>query len=202
MKPTDVFVNVVDLFAIIIPGAIAAFALEPFYASIDMTRAPGWIAFFIVAYTFGHIAYYISGRIDDVGFVKSKTDDAVTEMKRAPHPAGKQQSAYKHAKAYLAVNCPGPLAEVMRVEADSKFFRSLLVVLPFAVLLAAAGTSSCAASKLPLRELLIVLGCAPVLWVASLFLYRKLRVKAITTALRLEDVHREHPRKDAGGGSP
>jgi hypothetical protein len=80
----------------------------------------------------------------------------------------------------------------MRVEADSKFFRSLLVVVPFAVMLGAAGTfSSAASSKLPLCELFIVLGCAPALWVAALLLYRKLRVKAIKTALRLEDVHRQ-----------
>jgi len=193
MKPTDVFVNVVDLFAIIIPGAIAAFALEPFYGLIDLTGARGWIAFFILAYTFGHIAYYLSGRIDDVGFVMKMTDDAATKMNRPPREKGKEADAYKRAKAYLSVNCPKPLAEVLRVEADSKFFRSLLVVVPFAVLVAAVGTVSPAASKPLPRELFIMLGCAPVLWVASLFLYRKLRVKAITTALRLEDVHREHP---------
>jgi hypothetical protein len=58
----------------------------------------------------------------------------VLEIKRAYVPDVKGKAvvnAFQWAKAHLAIKCPAALVEVQRMEADSKFFRSLVVVLLF-----------------------------------------------------------------------
>jgi hypothetical protein len=169
LKPTDIFIGVVELFAVVIPGAIAAFAVAPVCGSIGLSGTRGWVAFFIAAYTLGHIAFYLSGRFDDIGPVKTAADRAVHDMftKYGGKSAG--GDAYKDAKAYLAIHCPGPLGEVLRVEADSKFFRSLLVVVPFYVVVAIASVASNLADA-PKQILVAVVALSPLLWVLSFFL--------------------------------
>ncbi len=67
--------------------------------------------------------------------IKKGTDDAVRQAVRikdghlAPHQTSGAINAFQWCKARLALEKPDALATVQRFEADSKFFRSLLVVL-------------------------------------------------------------------------
>jgi len=185
MKPTDVFIGAVELFAIIIPGAIAAFAFEPYYSALGLVGTRGWVAFLIGAYTLGHIGYYLSGAIDDFWLVKKETDKAVAEFRGDSTDKG--TDSYKNAKAYLAVHCPATLAGVLRSEADSKFFRSLLIVLPFFLFISGVVWAHRDWAQSPN---VVPAALSPLLWIMSFFLYRTLRVKAIKGALRLERMHR------------
>jgi hypothetical protein len=187
LKPADAYMGAIDLFAILIPGAIAVFALEPYYTTIGLFGPRGWVAFLVSAYTLGHIAYYLSGGFDEMKNVKRACDGAVDDMKKehATEP-GFIGDVYKNAKAYLAIRCPGPLTDVLRAEADSKFFRSLLVVIPF-YFLVCLGIGLLGAQVNEYNKAAAVF--APVAWFLSFSLYKTLRVKAIKNALRLAHMH-------------
>ncbi len=72
-------------------------------------------------------------------FIKKEADDALVHAVRIkghyldPLQASTAINAFQSCKATLALKHPEALATVQRFEADSKFFRSLLVVLPIVI---------------------------------------------------------------------
>ena len=154
MKLSDLYVGVIDLFAILLPGALLAGALavlipipEPLQGLLASEGAR-WVAFAFAAYALGHFAFLLSAKADDWfydGYRKKKwpkADDPgklypmATGLRLAQFPNGANpgddlpMNTFKWAKTVLMLRAPGALADVQRYEADSKFFRSMMVVLP------------------------------------------------------------------------
>ena len=94
----------------------------------------GWVIFLFAAYLLGHIVFLLGSYLDNIY-------DPIRKLvwPKATDFAYQQADRIKRdrlgAKAAKAINHPAGMAEVARLEADSKFFRSLVVVL--VILLAA-----------------------------------------------------------------
>jgi hypothetical protein len=190
MKPSELFIGVVDLFAVLLPGAILAFltnyALLRFgpYFGHDLVRdidhnldgTGRAFAFFLESYLFGHFVYGLSSPLDNLydrlrnEAGTTKLYDLVTQIRgkhaRAAHEAVATETidkwpdpksldrwtraiawltqgswradlpktdnvmnTFKFALALLQLRDPASLLAVRRLEADSKFFRSVVVLL-------------------------------------------------------------------------
>jgi hypothetical protein len=121
------------------------------------SEAEGWAVFLFSSYLLGHFVFLIGSKFDDTYDCIRKAAEGkpshalwrwlgkrllpkdahlavgkVTQIKKKhlPELDGKIIiNAFQWAKARLIIQCPSALQEVHRFEADSKFFRSLLVVL-------------------------------------------------------------------------
>ena len=106
----------------------------------------GWVIFLFAAYLLGHIVFLLGSYLDNIYDPIRKlvwpkaTDFAYQQADRIKRDrlgakAAKAINTYQWSRAILTLNHPAGMAEVARLEADSKFFRSLVVVL--VILLAA-----------------------------------------------------------------
>jgi hypothetical protein len=185
MKPADFYVGVIDLFAILLPGAGMAWAVWRFpgmSAVLAPLLAPNpqgnWIAFAVAAFVFGQLLFAVSSsRLDEKWDKQRSSDpsiaaDPARQMARAlreamfglpPNISDEERrrwteimldragvprrifgflndmrpgekhilrDAYQFAQAVLRIWTPAALIEVERLQAASKFFRSLYYMLP------------------------------------------------------------------------
>ena len=146
-KPADFFIGVADLFAIVLPGALLSYlslrvATPKLVNTIPNAGAQGWVAFALSSYLLGHFASLIGAffldPLYDITYLKifkNKVDaDAVyKEVSKFKYPlfkgATKNPTNYKWARASLRARHANAMQEIDRLEADSKFFRSVTVVL-------------------------------------------------------------------------
>ncbi|HZR58402.1 MAG TPA: hypothetical protein VFA74_16130 [Terriglobales bacterium] len=164
------------------------------------SETEGWAVFLFSSYLLGHFVFLIGSKFDDAYDCIRKASEGkrsspvcgwlgktllpkdahlavekIIEIKRKylPEVDGKFIiNAFQWAKARLTLQCPGALQEVHRFEADSKFFRSLLVVL---LILAIA--------LLFKGKLLLSLFCLALSWL-SFWRYVERRFKATEQAYR------------------
>lgn len=147
MKPSDLYVGVIDLFAIVLPGSIFTWFLVDeldlgSHGSLAAT-GPGakWVAFLMVAYAVGHFIFLIASQLDlpyDL-YRRWRWPDRERNAFRTASGLRKEctggsgsieaMNTFSWAKATLLLEKPAAYASVQRFEADSKFFRSLVVVL-------------------------------------------------------------------------
>jgi hypothetical protein len=146
-KPSDVFIGVIDLFAIFIPGALATYLLRDTLleqaktlklTGLD-TSPVSWVAFFVGACVFGHLLFLMGSFLDFAydplrRWIKPLKKDLLYQEARSIRNQLLAEKAdivnpYKFAKAVLGLESAHPIEEIARLEADSKFFRSLFVVL-------------------------------------------------------------------------
>jgi len=153
-KPGDFYVSIIDLFAILLPGAISVALLLAAIGntvpseiiSLPDSTVGQWVAFLIAAYFTGQVIFllgsFLDGRFESLRkwrleqSAKSAVDNdqlyfAVQILKNktfeeelTPEPLNN----FQWAKAVLVQEDQHAIAEVNRLEADSKFFRSLSVV--------------------------------------------------------------------------
>ena len=187
-KPSDLFVSVVDVFAILLPGALLAFVMKDVAAQyVFGTVIPpikpddnvqNWVAFVFAAYLLGHFIFLVGAFLDHRAYdpfrrrwLSAHGDTlylCATELKNrefqsihgmsdigrvdtlrdAPAPPGGRPwwrrfwewligaessaemiNTFKWARAKVQMRHPTAAVEISRLEADSKFFRSLIVVL-------------------------------------------------------------------------
>ena len=148
-KPADLFVGVIDFFAVLLPGAlVVAVALpvlpDAFYGDQGIVRpvqgAAAWIAFLFAAYLAGHLLFLVGALLDSSLYdplrrttVRASADKAFDVAKKLRNEAlGSDAEAintFQWARASLRLRMPAAIAEVERYEADSKFFRGLAVAL-------------------------------------------------------------------------
>ena len=178
-QPDRFFIGVVDLFSVLLPGALLTFVLQDdlgplllggAYASLVGTQ--GWLAFALVSYLVGHLLFLGgSWLLDDHVYAPIRDATRSTQVRRLAgyekatdlSPALLRRSAswlvkdaadrtlrqaeriknrhldalddresinaFQWSKARLALEHPSALATVERFEADSKFFRSLVIAL-------------------------------------------------------------------------
>lgn len=175
MKPSDLFVGVIDFFSTLVPGAIAAFFLSSEmptpagWPSIEHGSAEGWVVFAVVAYVLGHLIAAVGSALLDplydrvyvrwrrassklplgvrVGLVvgKSNLED---ELLIAAKALKKQQltwmagsanvraddisNTFWWAGAVVRMQAPPGAAEVDALTAQSKLFRSVVLLVPLA----------------------------------------------------------------------
>jgi len=151
-KPADFFVGLVDFFAILLPGAMLVFVLytaaEVSGATVPRLNDPeGWVgfaAFALVSYVLGHLLFVVgSVCIDPLydlwkhSFRVWDDDRGMARLWKGLRERQKLQDEAKPygftglsvATVYLRLWNPGAAAEMDRLEADQKFFRSLILVL-------------------------------------------------------------------------
>lgn len=146
-KPSEFFVGVLDFFAILLPGAIATAILsQPLgpYIVGPLIPAPAhesgrWVVFLICAYFVGHIIFLIGsyidplynalrGRLNPYGNASAyrcamrARDALIDEAERTA------LNTFQWARSVLLAKSPAAAEDVHRLEADSKFFRSLMIV--------------------------------------------------------------------------
>lgn len=147
-KPSEFYVGVLDFFAILLPGAIAAAVLAPrigqliFGPLIAMptSEAGNWAAFLTCAYFLGHLIFLVGSYVDRFYNVLRELfspygnesayqcamrirDEMILASER------NALNTFQWARSVLIATNPAAAEDVHRLEADSKFFRSLLVVL-------------------------------------------------------------------------
>lgn len=169
IKPGELFVGIIDLFAILMPGAILSYAAKDFatreiFGKIFpplQTETQGWVVFIFSSYLLGHFIFMMGSFLDSLLYDAlrkkwlDRNEDALyhaasqtkTEVMPAPlvkeeiNPQQNQQlsieenkvkeiiNTFKWAKANIVLFHPAAAMEIHRLEADSKFFRSLVIVL-------------------------------------------------------------------------
>jgi hypothetical protein len=154
-EPEKFHVGMIDFFSIILPGAILAYELRLLMAQGQLPQvfppttsdAEGWVVFAVSSYILGHFLFQAGSWLDPASdavreHLSPKHNDAalqvVVRIKQASLEDDPQMNgavnAFQWAKCRLALSYPGAFAIVQRFEADSKFFRSLAVVLAFLTL--------------------------------------------------------------------
>jgi len=150
MKPADFLLGVLDFFAILLPGAIATWLLaqhlrpswQPFFDLTSGSSEPTsvrWVVFLLGAYMLGHFVFMAGSELDTVydhwrRRTKPTSSDRTYQAAKQVHETltptlvGRQFSTLKWAKSYVQIRSPAARVEIDRIEADSKFFRSLVVV--------------------------------------------------------------------------
>ncbi|MFZ1703591.1 MAG: hypothetical protein WAT79_04555 [Saprospiraceae bacterium] len=139
-SPQNLFISVVELFAIFIPGAIVSIVLSYYCQNyiIETIREPEllgyyfWVSFIICSYVFGHIVNRIGSVFDiilyDSWYYPKKSTYEVSEAikyLKIPHKVG---NPYAWAKYYVTSSGSPIIHRIEKNTADAKFFRSLLVI--------------------------------------------------------------------------
>ncbi|PHV11543.1 hypothetical protein [Chitinimonas sp. BJB300] len=146
-NPSDFYVGVVDFFAILLPGAIATAILGPRMGHLVLgqlvasptTEAGTWAVFLTSAYFLGHLIFLVGSYIDRAynrlreqlsPYGNESAYQCATRIRDTMVDEAERTAlnTFQWARAVLIAKCPAAAEDVHRLEADSKFFRSLLVV--------------------------------------------------------------------------
>jgi mannose-6-phosphate isomerase-like protein (cupin superfamily) len=176
-KPTDFFLGVVDVFAVLLPGAVLTFFIQGhWYADFFGTGkifpaiqsdAEKVLAFLIVTYTLGNIIFLAASLLMDGWYdrlirnlfkknadlayhtataIKEKylhsqelIDDLLLQNKFSQKEKNEIQSSirkevvntYKWIQHFMRIRQPEALTDIQKLEADSKFFRCLIITFLF-----------------------------------------------------------------------
>ncbi|AQR74864.1 hypothetical protein [Sphingomonas sp. LM7] len=191
-KPNDFHIGVIEFFSILLPGALLTAALvgrfhpefqEPLRALLAPAGAD-WVAFALTSYAAGHFIFLVASLLDGQVYDRLKLwkrfrgggdhcyARATAARERFFDTTEKDvpMNSFAWAKSVLRLRAPAALSDVERYEADSKFFRSLVVVIPVAALLLATGP--------------VVAALAAALTLASFFRYAERRYKSTEWAYR------------------
>jgi hypothetical protein len=150
-KPQDFLIGVIDLFVIILPGALLIFAalrvaygypLMPLPAAVwsDLAAAAAFVG---GAYLLGHLVSYV-GSLSEDAFHRTAERQVLAQeenvrktvaaaLKRLGLPVEKQLNVRRQAATYLRLHDPAAAAHIERKDADRRFFRNVTVVLVFPV---------------------------------------------------------------------
>ena len=146
-KPSEFYVGVLDFFAILLPGAIATAILAPRIGhlvlgpliEVPTSDAGKWAAFLICSYFLGHLIFLVGSYVDlPYNALREKLNPydnesayrCATRIRDALIDATERKAlnTFQWARSLLIAKCPAAAEDVHRLEADSKFFRSLLIV--------------------------------------------------------------------------
>ena len=147
MKPNDFFVGIIDFFAILLPGACGVAILEPLFTkhfldeiiSLPQSSVGLWALFMVLSYFLGHLIFLTGSSLDwFYNKVREKFNPYTNES--AYHCASELRknilnelenqatNTFQWSRAILTAFFPQAANDIYRLEADSKFFRSLIVI--------------------------------------------------------------------------
>jgi hypothetical protein len=150
-KPNDFLIGIGELLGFLLPGALAAYFLAPRVLQqlermghAPLTGAAAWVAFAVMAYLLGHLVFLLGSFLDRLydplreQLHPREHDTTYNEADRLQKEIlGEHEQAvgtrYRFATAYLLLRNAEAAGEVKQLEADSKFFRSLAVLLPILI---------------------------------------------------------------------
>lgn len=149
-KPEDFFISFSDFFAVILPGAILAFAFK----NSDIVKAfdgvfpaiageaQSWIAFFVAAYVLGHVISISGGFLDEIyEFILKRIvlryfrAEVVVNYERLKGraeelmPDIQKPFSRGYANVYVQLRNTEAAIEIDRQQAVSRFFRSFAIVI-------------------------------------------------------------------------
>jgi len=148
MSIKDFFTGITHFFVILLPGLIVTLALlyiisPELYQSIDLNKLTG-ITFIVVSYVFGHIiSYYGSHFEDKAEFLKDETSPVLRSMvryiinKKIGDGVAFQGNIRRWAASILREEDSNALGEIIRKDADRRFFRNIRVVVILLVVISA-----------------------------------------------------------------
>jgi hypothetical protein len=145
-KTTELYLGIVDLFAVILPGAIITFLVQK-GLNVEshsgwFKGAQGWAAFLALSYIAGHVVSSVGGvlldKVYDTGFklhsrnrsyfrIRLRARDLMQSALKSFY--SEKDNAMEWAGMITRLRSTAASAEIDRLEADSKFFRSLITVL-------------------------------------------------------------------------
>jgi hypothetical protein len=154
VKPGDFLLGVLDFFAILLPGSLATWLVTQYippktlrdalsFGLGDGTANPDpfvlGAAFLLSSYLLGHFVFMAGGELDPLydrwrkrakPVDGDKTFQAALALQKELNKelVGGGFTTLKWASTYVQVKAPAARVEIDRLEADSKFFRSLVVV--------------------------------------------------------------------------
>jgi hypothetical protein len=151
MKPSDFLIGVFDFFAILLPGSIATWLVVQYIPSAFLREALSFrlgsqpdavvlgTAFVLSSYMLGHFVFMMGAELDpsyDRWRRRTKppgNDKTYQAAKKVQKAVNKELmdgafTTLRWAKAYIQIKASGARGEIDRLEADQKFFRSLVVV--------------------------------------------------------------------------
>jgi hypothetical protein len=146
-KLSEFYVGVLDFFAILLPGAIATAILAPRIGhlvfgpliAIPVGEPAKWAAFLICSYFLGHLIFLLGSYVDSIyntvrkrlkPYGNESAYQCATRIRNCLIDEGERNAlnTFQWARSVLVARCPAAAEDVHRLEADSKFFRSLLIV--------------------------------------------------------------------------
>jgi hypothetical protein len=153
MKPGDFLIGVLDFFGILLPGAMATWLVLQYVPTAALHRAlilgfeehgepTEWAkgaAFLLASYVLGHFIHMLGAQLDGSydqwrKRMKPQTRDKTYQAARRLQETLTKDlldadwTTLKWSKAYIQVKAQHARAEIDRLEADQKFFRSLVVI--------------------------------------------------------------------------
>jgi hypothetical protein len=154
MKPGDFLLGVFEFFAILLPGSFATWLAVQYIPDSALEKAltlgagaPSnpdsvvvGIAFLASSYTLGHFVFMAGSRLDAWSYdrwrkrVKPANRDSTFKAAQQLHASlnkdlfGGSFTTLKWAKTYIQIKAQPARVEIDRLEADQKFFRSLVVI--------------------------------------------------------------------------
>jgi hypothetical protein len=146
MKPADFFFGAMDFFAILLPGVVLAYLLTPWSTAVFGpvlppldSEAKQWAGFAICGYFFGHLLHQMGSLLDnayDRGFRARKNQFGEHALLKETRRLVEEEfghvvmghSMFNWAGSYVRANNSTAGAEIERMGADSKFFRSLCLL--------------------------------------------------------------------------
>lgn len=156
-KLGDFSLGVIELFSVLLPGGLlmaalalaAPLSLTGFLGPLLATREAQWVGFVFGAYGLGALIFLPASRLDALLYDPyrkwrwPKADDRAYDKATAlrarvfpgPTATDDPMNTFAWSKALLLLHAPAAFSEVERFEAESKFFRSLIIALPLAALL-------------------------------------------------------------------
>jgi hypothetical protein len=143
-KPSELFLGIIDFFAIIIPGGVITLSIYYYYsADIDkiaqLTESQSWVAIFCVSYFIGNIISFMGERIDKIRPINKYINKGFTPIwqcldaiRNELHPTSEREAIniYQWCRSVLIAVSPESMADVNRAVAASDFFRNLYILFP------------------------------------------------------------------------
>ena len=153
IKSSSGYFSVIDMFAVLLPGVLLVGGLNTLGAwsllseGLPKGEAAAWLSFGVEAYIAGHFIFILASGLDGPLYHRLLRhaldhDDGLSYRMASALKAryfGERLGAvdrlhpmntFAWAKTVMALRAPRALAEVQRFEADSKFFRSLTLLMP------------------------------------------------------------------------
>ncbi len=149
VKWSGAFIGVIDFFAILLPGFLLVGSVESLnpspllFGGLPKGEAAQLIITGVESYVAGHFIFVLSSALDRPLYDRilrpmldnGKAYARATALKHryfagVPTDVDAPMNTFTWAKTIMTLRAPGALAEVQRYEADSKFFRSLTLLMP------------------------------------------------------------------------
>lgn len=146
VKPGSFFVGVIDLFSIFLPGGLLTFVLFQQHSAFISEVAPirgdqYWAVFLFSSYLIGHIIFMMGSKIDILynyhrerrnPYLNETAFQCTSKIKKKFLNEVEREAInnYQWATSILTTHYPEAMMEVDRLVGNSKFFRSLIIILP------------------------------------------------------------------------